>query len=84
MTYTSRIPEKVLKMTMSETDAELDTAGLDALIKASGNISVKPNKNTSSDDAYILSDGETLEFTGKIYVSSTGTASLNVMLFKTV
>ncbi len=69
MSNYSRIPVKTkCKDALSAIEFEVDTQGLDCVIRADGtNLLVYTKSGAAKSEMYLVKDGETFEFCGKLY-----------------
>ena len=85
MIYTTRIPCKAKKITFTDNSfIEIDTNGLDCTLKAvDTDITVKVYPNDTEENVFLLSAGERLDFSGKIFVSGTKDACAYTLMYTT-
>lgn len=85
MIYTTRIPCKANKITFKDNSfIEVDTCGLDCTLKAVGaDVTVKVYHDSSDENVFIISAGEKLDFSGKIFISGSKDACAYTLMYTT-
>ncbi len=80
---TSYIPEKTFNKSVSQGEVlEIDTKGLDVRLCAlTGDVLVKVKKNSEDADAFELSEGRELFFSGKVFVKAKTQAKITGIMF---
>ena len=76
-----RKPEKTFKKQLSSAAELIDTCGFDCRLKVTGSdVLFKVNESVPDSEAFAISEGESFEFCGRAYVSSTGSSVLYGLL----
>ena len=87
MINVSRIPDDTKSIKLSEKDGTvtLDTKGLDCIVKTVGaDIFIKAKENGADEDVFILRDGESISFCGRVGVFTKSTADVYCMFYRTL
>ena len=84
----SRIPDEVKCISLSGDKTEksvIDTKGLGCIIKpCGGELYIKAKSGETDGDAFVLSDGESFEFCGRITVFSEASLKVNCLFYSTL
>lgn len=88
MKNTARIPEEVKCISLSGNADEksvIDTKGLECIIKpVGGELYIKAKGGESDADAFVVSDGESFEFCGRITVFAKEALKINCLFCRTL
>jgi len=86
MNYTEIIPAGTKAYTITVGSRLIDTNGLCCRLLAENNgVYITTSSSVSQSDAYLVKTGETLDFCGKIYISSASDSStVRLMFYQTL
>ena len=76
MNRTGRIPVKTKEYVLTDSDTEINTEGLEAIIFADGgDVRLKAMKNADDADAFIIKDGTYASLGGRFWLSGSGASA---------